>query len=735
MILALGAQAQTVSFDNADYSTVGVYDTWEQSPFRTGKLSGNAKVIDNHLTAEDGPVVNKTAKILGVQRSRFGSNTFGVRVDLQSPVATSETVQYVHVLVNKPTTSDVMLVGLGKRETEAFGDEPTTVEQFWVTSGYSYSTPDQWTDMVFPIQTVTGVKVYSLVIVPDLKSPHNYDADFACYVDQIEINSDGEQRIGTFNADGTFTKSADAGDYPVNFDKMEKNTRTGDNRYLSKISLTGQNDAPSYSYELSKTEYEYLYKDLTGTQVWDVRAGQTFKPAVTYNHDYMNAYLYIDYNQDGKFMPVLTSDGKNDKSTSEAVSFSSYGPSKKYYDSDGKQLTSILFWEHPENTLKMPTFTIPSDTKPGIYRMRFKVDWNCIDPAGGDGSDSKTMQSIVDNGGAIVDVLLNVHNDNVTISGSWRNGYLITSDGKDLQGFTQPFKTALDILVKPNAGFDADKIVVRHGYNLNGKQYVHNNRQWQTETHTASEFGSDGSYTLAADIFDGDVNVDGYFVEKKYIDLYDTSEMPVFNDGQANVKLHRTFSTKNLNTVCLPFALSHDEITAAFGSVAVAYRYTEYDAQKNVINFKTVAAGSQTEANEPFLLKTTTDADIFTFEDIDVSYTTAPGKTNDGYDFVGNYAGKITIPSGAWFINSNMFYQSVGKSTMKGYRGYFVGHGQEAKSLGLGIDDVVSSIDGVHGAAPADADADTYNMSGQRVDGGNLQQGVYVKGGRKVVIK
>ena len=49
--LSLAASAQTINFENTDYKGLGVYDTWEASPFRTGALEGNYAVVDNHLTA------------------------------------------------------------------------------------------------------------------------------------------------------------------------------------------------------------------------------------------------------------------------------------------------------------------------------------------------------------------------------------------------------------------------------------------------------------------------------------------------------------------------------------------------------------------------------------------------------------------------------------------------------------------------------------------------------------
>ena len=63
---------------------MGVFDTWENSPFRTGVLTGNVKVVNNPNKANDDIIgqINPSEKVLAFQRSRFGSNTFGVRVEL-----------------------------------------------------------------------------------------------------------------------------------------------------------------------------------------------------------------------------------------------------------------------------------------------------------------------------------------------------------------------------------------------------------------------------------------------------------------------------------------------------------------------------------------------------------------------------------------------------------------------------------------------------------------------------
>jgi hypothetical protein len=95
----------SVTFESQDYKSIGVYDIWEASPFRTGTLKGNYSVIDNHLKDVEeqlGFAPNASDKILAVQRSRFGSNTFGVRIDLKETFELTPAVKYVHVKLYRP---------------------------------------------------------------------------------------------------------------------------------------------------------------------------------------------------------------------------------------------------------------------------------------------------------------------------------------------------------------------------------------------------------------------------------------------------------------------------------------------------------------------------------------------------------------------------------------------------------------------------------------------------------
>lgn len=490
------------------------------------------------------------------------------------------------------------------------------------------------------------------------------------------------------------------------------------------VSLKGSDAEYSYAPETTDALYHLVYKDATASIVWNVKAGNSYTPAVNYQGNWMHAYAYIDYNNDGKFTPVITNNVNS--SSSEAVSYSAYNASDEntLYTTTGRTLTG-----DSRPTLSMPAFTIPSSTKPGIYRMRFKVDWNCIDAGGGDGSNSVNMQNIVNNGGGIIDVLLNAHGDNVVVNAQNRNGSLTTSDNASLINYSTAFGKSFGIKIEPAPGFENDNIVVRHGYNLSGEQYVNNNRQWSEIKYLSSQFGNDGSFTIPADIVDGDISIVGNFAQKKYVSFDESEAMPDVN-GKINVTLTRKFSTQYYNTVCLPFSLNEAQIQAAFGSDARVYAY-DNSRNDGVIYFD---SSDKVVANVPFLLTTSTENGVFNFDNVTIE-SGEPVATGTDYDYVGNYDGKITLPYGTYFFNSNTFYRSIGKSTMKGYRAYFKEHESAgSRPIKLVIDGMPTAIENI--LAPESGDADIYSTDGVKMqDFKNLQKGVYINGHNKVLKK
>lgn len=486
----LMAQTTKVDFeDAAGYKSVGVYDTWEESPFRTGELKGNAAVIDNFLptTNDNGDVVNDSKKIVGVQRSRFGSNTFGVRVDLNTPFDLTPEYVYVHVKMYKPLEGRVMLVGLGKRPDRA--GQSNDVEQVWVYSSNS-TVANQWFDAVFPIKACNGVQIHSLVIVPDVNSPQEMTSDYAAYIDDIEVNNSAKPRIKV------------ASYYGLNYDKETAVDKP--ERYVKAITLQ-PNGATKQSISVGSVSPQLIYRDVTD-HAFTAKAGQTVTPSIDYQGGgWMNGFVYLDKGDDGQF------EASFDESTHKATKgcdLVSYYYLEMVEDKSGYKYDGTALSGNDRNNLSTPAFTLPSDLQPGFYRMRYKVDWGNLDPAG----RNTTTNSIKSNGGFIVDTRLNVHTDKVNLSAASRNGFITLEDGTELVSYQTDFGKAVKIKATPANGFEIDSLVISHGYNLTGNQYnKYGTKQYDEYIVRASDFNADGTFTIPARIIDGEVSIDGQF--------------------------------------------------------------------------------------------------------------------------------------------------------------------------------------------------------------------------------
>lgn len=497
LTLPLTASAQSIiDFEsNSGYTKVGVFDTWEDSPFRTGKLNGNAKVIANPYTEENPTAggANTSSRVLAFQRSRFGSNTFGVRIELSEPIALSQTVKYVHAKIYKPKEGNVMLFGLGSRVDRPW--QSKEVVQVEATCISSVKT-NGWYDAVFSVNGAIGVNLHSLVFATDVASTHNLEADYIAYVDDIEVNNSPAPRI-------------QYGNYPLNFDKSEKLTRN--DRYTKSITLSSNDGTQTLS--VKQQSDKLIYQDLLGSTL-KAKAGESVTPSIDYQSSWMNAYVYLDRNNDGKFDCTLNEDG-TPTDTSDVMSYSHY----KGLNSKGESLSSA-------NTRTLPAFTIPSDLKNGFYRIRFKMDWDYIDAAGNPGN-ATGGNTIKENGGTVIDTRLNIHGDKVTIargrSAAGTNGEVIMENGSTFTKHEIEFGKAYTVKFKPGDGFKLSRVIVRHGYNVEtGDSLVNDTPQYTDEIVLASAI-QDNTYTIPANFVDGDVLVTPEFVtidtelEDKYL--------------------------------------------------------------------------------------------------------------------------------------------------------------------------------------------------------------------------
>ena len=179
--------------------------------------------------------------------------------------------------------------------------------------------------------------------------------------------------------------------YTVNFDKKAYSTHSG--RVLNSFSLqqTGK-EKQTESVSASRAAYE----DHTAKK-FTVEAGSEVTASFNYTGEWMNGYVYIDRDNDGEFS---YNKGQWNQEGTDLVAYSFYTTldDPKTNDGNGYNSTGASVTGNARSNVNPPAFTAP--TEPGTYRIRFKVDWNCILPGG--------SNDILSDGGGVWDATLEV---------------------------------------------------------------------------------------------------------------------------------------------------------------------------------------------------------------------------------------------------------------------------------------------------------------------------------------
>ena len=191
-----------------------------------------------------------------------------------------------------------------------------------------------------------------------------------------------------------------AEDYPVNFDKDASATRT--DRYINSITLT-ESGQTAQSVSLSSRK---PYIDLTEDENahFTCTAGSTLTTTFNWTGSWMHGYVYIDTDNDKHFS---FTEGSTTQTDTEVYAFSFYSGNfnddSSGYNSAGTRITG-----DNRAVVNPPSFTAPGTN--GTYRIRFKIDWNSIDPGGQLAADGTATgaNGIIANGGQIVDALLTI---------------------------------------------------------------------------------------------------------------------------------------------------------------------------------------------------------------------------------------------------------------------------------------------------------------------------------------
>ena len=470
-----------IDFENAEeILNAEVFDLWEESPFQTGELKGNWAITPNPYKQEGS---NSSETVLGAQRSRFGSNRFGVKIDLPQTFMLSPEEKFIHVLIHKPKPGRVMLIGLGSR-VERTGQNPFT-EQFSVLSSNNVAT-DKWQDAVFNIRGAEGVEIRSLVIVPDCESPHNLDEDFLFYIDNIQLSDSDSPLI---NNDY----------YPVYGygSSLIANDKKG---FQGSVLLNRKKD--KQELKINQSDNNLLYQSLLH-HTYFAKPGEQIIPEFQNLTEDWDGYCYIDFNRNGYFNFNINQDGHPD-SRSELVSFSGNDTnlSKRNKASD-----------HKTKNLKLSPFQIPEDTPPGMYRMRFKLDKNNLNPTG-EGMDN---QNLAEKGGVIVDVMLFIYSDQSILNDHQLNGEVLAFDGSKLDNISTKSDREFKIKSVPEKGFFNGGVEIIAGYEKEQDEETDKfgNPRFLHYSIPPDKFNPDNSYSIPSDMMRGNLLIKGVMIESK----------------------------------------------------------------------------------------------------------------------------------------------------------------------------------------------------------------------------
>lgn len=314
--------------------------------------------------------------------------------------------------------------------------------------------------------------------------------------------------------------------------------------------------------------------------------------------------------------------------------------------------------------------------------------------------------------------------------------YLVDETGKPQKSID--YKAGNDATFKEgtDASYTINKLAAcRYGFDVKaGKTYVlfQNN-----ETLGFYGFTFGASSTEATNVSISQNN--GYTYEAK---------------NNATVTLTKPLKANVWNAICLPFSMTEQQVRNAFGEDARIAEFKKVDesGKKAVASFgmhyyQLITAG------KPCLIKPSQVSDTYTISGvtIDAEKALTIVDSNKKFDFVGTYAPTI-MPANSHFLGSNdgkLYYITADKK-ISGLKAFLKpADNNSGAKLSIAFDTTVNDQDnnttGIEAikdyteqdAANSSANKGIYNINGQFM-GTNpaiLPQGIYVKNGKKFIVK
>lgn len=257
-------------------------------------------------------------------------------------------------------------------------------------------------------------------------------------------------------------------------------------------------------------------------------------------------------------------------------------------------------------------------------------------------------------------------------------------------------------------------------------------------------------------------NADVVFkIVENIVVLDETSTIPPVDGSGVDVNVKRMVNANEWTTICLPFAMTAEQVKTAFGDNVILANFigcepTE-DTDENItaLQIKSVSV-TEMEANHPYLIYVDHAISEFSVEDVDIVVEDEPsvdcdrigsGTKRDPYrynSFVGTYVAETTVPEETMYMAGEQFFYSDGTVKLLGYRGYFDFYDVlsdmdvSARMVQLVVDGTPVGIENVI-MDYTPTSGRIYTLSGQfvgrKLSASKLKKGVYIINDKKVVVK
>jgi len=279
------------------------------------------------------------------------------------------------------------------------------------------------------------------------------------------------------------------------------------------------------------------------------------------------------------------------------------------------------------------------------------------------------------------------------------------------------------------------------------------NNTWTTQTFNITTTGYDYSdvdfFIAAVNAYESmtiqidNIELYGPAIGSSSVEISELADNSITAQTGATVNLTRSLVAGMWNTICLPFVPTSTQANTIFGEGAKFAQFSS--VSNNVMQFTSVDVGSL-EAGKPYLVlptKNLSTENPVALTGVNITATSPSTVEHDGYSFIGTYVSK-SFATTEWestrFVGTgNNLLKPNSTNALKSLRAYFTvpvasGASSGAKKYTFAVDSFVpTSIDNIH--IEGDGDGAIYNIGGQRVEGKSLPKGIYIREGKKFVVK